>query len=167
MGALVVAGAVVGCGEDTPSDPFLVHDTSAGGSNSEGGAPPTDAGGAPSEPDPGLGAPCLDDAQCDDGIDCTDDVCDDEVGRCRHVPDDGLCRDDVYCDGDEVCKPDIGCVEGTPVSCSDDDTCTIDRCVESTRSCEYFPRDMDGDGDPVWNCRNGRDCDDQNPRVSS
>lgn len=138
----------------------------AGGSSAAGGAP-TDAGGAPSEPDPDLGAPCLDDEQCDDGVDCTNDACDDDVGRCRHVPDDGRCHDDVYCDGDEVCKPDTGCVEGAPVPCSDNDTCTIDRCVESTRSCEYLARDMDGDGDAVWNCRDGRDCDDQNPRVSS
>ncbi|HEY6726039.1 MAG TPA: hypothetical protein VI197_18520 [Polyangiaceae bacterium] len=166
MWGALLAVVVVGCGEETPSDPFLVHDTGAGGSSAEGGAP-TDAGGAPSEPDPDLGAPCLDDEQCDDGVDCTDDECDDEVGRCRHAPDDARCHDEVYCDGDEVCEPDIGCVEGTPVPCSDNDTCTIDRCVESTHSCEYLARDMDGDGDPVWNCRDGRDCDDQNPRVSS
>ena len=157
---------VVGCGEDTPPDPFLVHDTGAGGTGAEGGAP-TDAGGAPPQLDPDWGAPCLDDEQCDDGVDCTNDACDDEVGRCRHEPDDALCADDVYCDGEEVCEPNTGCVEGEPVACSDNDTCTIDRCVEETRSCETLARDMDGDGDTVWNCRGGGDCDDQNPRVSS
>ena len=162
----LVSAVVVGCGEDTPPDSFLVHDTTTGGSGGEAGAA-TDAGGAPLEPDPELGAPCLDDEQCDDEVDCTSDACDDDVGRCRHVPDDGQCRDDVYCDGEEICDPDRGCVEGAPVSCSDDDTCTIDRCVEATRSCEYLARDMDGDGDAVWNCRDGGDCDDQNPRVSS
>jgi len=157
---------VVGCGEDTPPDSFLVHDTGTGGSGGEAGAS-SDGAGAPSEPDPELGAPCLDDEQCDDEVDCTNDACDPEAGRCRHVPDDGRCRDDIHCDGEERCEPDTGCVEGPPVSCSDDDTCTIDRCVEATRSCEYLARDMDGDGDAVWNCRDGGDCDDQNPRVSS
>src|SRR5690606_17768262 len=63
--------------------------------------------------------------------------------------------------------PRIGCVFGEPVACSDDRTCTIDRCVEQTRSCEHTARDADGDGDGVWNCGEGGDCNDQNPRVSS
>lgn len=158
--------AVVACGESAPKDPFLVHDAGAGGTSAEGGAAgdsgePTDTG------DPQLGAPCLDDAQCDDDIDCTLDACDLEFERCRHVPDSEPCQDDTYCDGEEVCEIGVGCVEGDPVACSDDDSCTIDRCVEQSRSCEHFVRDSDGDGDGVWNCGDGGDCDDQNPRVNS
>lgn len=44
-------------------------------------------------------------------------------------------------------------------------SCTIDRCVEETHSCEHVARDADGDGDPVWNC-GGADCDDDDPAIN-
>jgi hypothetical protein len=34
---------------------------------------------------------------CDDGIDCTRDVCRDDQGRCDHTPDDKLCPDAQLC----------------------------------------------------------------------
>jgi hypothetical protein len=43
----------------------------------------------------------------------------------------------------------------------------IDTCVEATHSCTRVPRDADGDGDPIWNCPGGGDCNDTNPNVSS
>ncbi|MGC4091346.1 MAG: MopE-related protein [Polyangiaceae bacterium] len=52
------------------------------------------------------------------------------------------------------------------MACADPSTCTIDRCVESTRSCEHEPRDADGDGEAVWNC-GGSDCDDQRAEVNA
>lgn len=116
--------------------------------------------------DPTLGEPCTDEGQCNDGIPCTVDTCDATLGRCRFVPDHSRCANGVYCDGEERCEPGVGCREGEPIACSDNDTCTIDRCVEETRSCESRPRDADGDGDPVWNCQGGTDCDDENPRIS-
>jgi len=67
----------------------------------------------------------------------------------------------------EQCDPMVGCVPGAAVSCSDDDTCTIDSCNESTDSCQHEPRDADGDGDPDGNCTGGGDCDDTDPFVSS
>lgn len=117
--------------------------------------------------DPTLGGPCEDDAQCDDGIACTSDTCDSSLQRCRHSPDDTPCLDDVYCNGEEVCDPKLGCRAGPPVSCADSDPCTIDTCVEKTQSCSRVPRDADGDGDPVWNCAGGGDCNDMDPAVSS
>ncbi|HEY4159614.1 MAG TPA: MopE-related protein [Polyangiaceae bacterium] len=119
--------------------------------------------------DPTLGGPCNDDAQCDDQLDCTIDSCDLTLSRCRNRPNDALCDDGVYCNGSEVCEPRLGCRAGDPTSCSDQNSCTIDTCVESDHSCLHQPRDADGDGDPVWNCVDGGggDCDDTDPLVSS
>lgn len=117
--------------------------------------------------DPTLGGPCTDDGQCDDAVSCTTDRCDATLMRCRHTPDDSPCDDGVYCNGVEACDPRLGCGAGAPVSCSDSDSCTIDTCVETDHSCTHAPRDADGDGDPVWNCPGGGDCDDTDPSVSS
>jgi hypothetical protein len=121
---------------------------------------------AGSDVDPTLGGPCQDDGQCADGVDCTHDVCDQEIGRCRFSPDDGMCDNPRYCDGVERCDVRDGCVFGEPVACSDNSTCTIDVCVEETQSCRNEPRDADGDGDPTHNC-GGTDCDDAQPLVHS
>ncbi|HEX3850940.1 MAG TPA: putative metal-binding motif-containing protein [Polyangiaceae bacterium] len=134
----------------------------AGASYSEGGL-----NVGPDAGDPTLGGPCADDGQCVDALDCTSDTCDVALQRCRHTPDDSKCDNGVYCDGAEVCDPKLGCGAGAPVSCADSDPCTIDTCVEKTHSCSRAPRDADGDGDPVWNCPGGGDCDDTDPTVSS
>jgi hypothetical protein len=99
-------------------------------------------------------------------VDCTFDLCDAEIARCRHHPDDGGCDDGTYCNGSEVCDPSLGCRAAAVPTCSDADTCTIDTCVEATRSCRHEPRDADGDGDPVSAC-GGDDCRDDDPLVSS
>lgn len=153
------------CGDSTTASPFAPEPTASAG---EGGAAGAESG-TPTEPapDPTLGAPCSDDPQCDDGLECTIDSCDRAVSRCRHAPDHSLCADAIYCDGVEQCEPGVGCREGEPVTCSDSDTCTLDRCVEADGSCEYRARDADGDGDGVWNCEGGGDCDDTDPRVAS
>jgi hypothetical protein len=117
-------------------------------------------------PDPTLGGPCEDDGQCDDGVDCTVDSCDTTLGRCRFNPDDDNCPDPVFCDGKERCDVRAGCVSGEPVTCSDGNTCTIDRCDEATKSCSNEPRDADQDGDPTRSC-GGHDCDDDDALVSS
>ncbi|MEP7052631.1 MAG: MopE-related protein, partial [Pseudomonadota bacterium] len=107
------------------------------------------------------------DGQCDDAIDCTVDSCDEGLQRCRHTPNHQLCDDGVYCNGAEVCDPKLGCGAGPPVSCGDSDPCTIDTCIEKTHSCSRVARDADGDGDALWNCDGGGDCDDNDPTVSS
>jgi len=156
----------MGCATNTTRSPLRVDTGSeagaAGASEQEGGL-----NVGPDAGDPTLGGPCADDTQCADGIDCTTDSCDATMQRCRHVPNDAPCGDGVYCNGEEVCDPRLGCGAGSPVSCADADPCTIDTCVELTHSCSRAPRDADGDGDPVWNCVGGGDCDDTNPDVSS
>jgi hypothetical protein len=113
------------------------------------------------------GGPCLDDGQCTDGLECTDDSCDLDQRRCHFSAVDSRCADDVYCNGVELCAPGIGCRGGEPVACSDGTACTIDACDEATRACLHSPRDADGDGDPDGNCMGGHDCNDTDPAVSS
>ena len=98
--------------------------------------PPDTDGGLNVGPDAGdatLGGPCADDDQCDDGIPCTSDRCDQELQRCRHLPDDQQCAT-MRCiaHGEERCDPKLGCQAGAPVTCADSDPCTIDTCIEKT-----------------------------------
>lgn len=65
---------------------------------------------------------CIDSSQCDDGIACTEDVCD-ASGRCVSVPNDGLCPDDgVFCNGPQVCNDVLRCV-GAGNPCSNPQAC--------------------------------------------
>jgi hypothetical protein len=126
----------------------------------------SEGGDAKDGSQPNLGPPCKDDSSCDDGVDCTFDDCDETVERCRFTPDDTKCQDSVFCDGLELCDPKLGCREGTAIACDDNATCTIDTCIEASKSCTNVPRDVDGDGDPDWSCGGG-DCNDTDPAVSS
>lgn len=165
LGPLALA-LPLGCGDGSVPSPF---GPPAGGAGGEAGA--EGKAGFSLDVDAGdgvdwtLGGPCRDDGQCDDGVACTRDACDAALKRCRFTPDDDACDDGVYCNGVERCDLREGCGPGEPVACSDNSTCTIDTCVEETRSCRHEPRDADGDGEPTHNC-GGTDCDDSNPRVN-
>ncbi len=117
--------------------------------------------------DPTLGGPCTEDSECNDAIDCTFDRCDKTLSRCRNTPDDSLCADALYCNGREKCVLRVGCQPGPAVTCSDDNPCTIDKCVEATKTCTHEDRDLDGDGDPDEHCFAKRDCNDVDPNISS
>ncbi|HKO53507.1 MAG TPA: MopE-related protein [Polyangiaceae bacterium] len=163
---VVLSCMISACGNGSVQSPFHVDGGSEAGA---AGASDTDGGlnVGPDAGDPTLGGPCADDDQCDDSIPCTSDRCDQELRRCRHQPDDSQCVDRGYCAGHELCDPKLGCQSGPPVTCTDSDPCTIDTCVEKTRRCAHAPRDADGDGDAVWNCAGGGDCDDTDPSVNS
>ncbi|MFO0611298.1 MAG: MopE-related protein [Polyangiaceae bacterium] len=160
--ALAVAALTQGCNGcvETTGNPFATTASSGGAGGGLGGA----GGGTPVDPE--LGGPCIEDAQCDDLIACTFDACDQTVQRCRFKHDDSLCQDTTYCNGAERCDQKLGCVAGEPVDCGDKNACTIDTCVEPTKSCTSVPRDADGDGDPDGHC-SGKDCNDLDPNVSS
>lgn len=152
------AWTLTGC--DTAAvNPFETS-ASSGGAGGAGGA----GGGTPVDPE--LGGPCVEDAQCDDMLACTTDACDQTVQRCRFKRDDAPCQNTTFCDGTERCDQKLGCVAGEPVDCTDKNPCTIDACVEATKSCVSIPRDADGDGDPDGHC-SGKDCNDLDPNVSS
>jgi len=71
---------------------------------------------------------------CDDGVDCTEDRCDDAEG-CIHIPNSDLCDDDNPCTVDS-CKKVVGCTAAAGndnVACDDGDGCTpTDACLTGT-----------------------------------
>ena len=102
---------------------------------------------------------CDDDRDCADAIECTKDVCA-PGGFCVNAADSSLCSDGMFCNGAEVCAPDLGCRPGLPRKCSDADVCTVDYCDEQAKRCVHEPRDFDDDGEVDWHCFGGTDCDD-------
>ena len=74
-----------------------------------------------------------------DGLSCTVDACDEGADVVTHVANDSLCNDDLYCNGEESCDPDAGCVSGTPPSLTDGIACTVDECVEVDDSITHTP----------------------------
>jgi hypothetical protein len=108
--ALAIAfAAVCACGSNPRNMLVVPYDA---GTDAAGDAGADAPGDAPPDADPYLGGPCVDDAQCDDGIACTYDSCDEALGRCRNVPDDTQCQDGLYCDGHEKCVLRHGCEPG-------------------------------------------------------
>jgi len=94
---------------------------------------------------------CETSADCDDGDDCTVDLC--EVGGiCRHVPSD-----------DPACAPPE-CVTSDDCGFRDSE-CIISRCVMN--HCLLVGRDDDVDGHQLCGSSPGEyyDCDDHNPAV--
>gem|GEM_PF-5225515 len=85
----------------------------------------------------------------DDGLPCTDDVC--QAGVCVHNDDDtNACSDGVNCT-DDACV--AGACVSTPIDCSFlDGECTIGVCNESTGTCEAVSANEGGactdDGNP-------------------
>lgn len=159
-----VALCALGCGPSGAPNPFGFD---PGFIEPDAGVDAGDDGGIPEGSDPELGGPCVDDGQCDDGVPCTFDECDEELLLCRFSPDDSTCQNGLFCDGVERCFTKIGCIPGVPVGCSDPTPCTIDACDEATKTCVHIPRDADEDGDVDGHCSGGNDCDDFDPSVSS
>lgn len=90
---------------------------------------------------------CTESSQCDDEIDCTQDLC--AVGGvCRNEPLDDLCPADHRCVRGQGCL-DIEC-EG-PEDCDDGIFCTgVERCISQTCYPAEFERDCN-DGDDCTN----------------
>ncbi|MBN1773381.1 MAG: putative metal-binding motif-containing protein, partial [Deltaproteobacteria bacterium] len=173
--------AAAGCSDNDATSDGDVADTPDDGSPDEGGA--DEAGGACTTDEE-----CWDDLfcngaercaagecvagrnPCDDGIDCTRDVCSETASpRCSYEPDDAACRNGVACDGDERCVLGWGCTSSEPPDCNDDDPCTLDRCEETAGGCVHEPRDLDGDtyATTEYGCDafGGDDCDDRDEAV--
>ncbi len=89
---------------------------------------------------------------CSDGVDCTEDTCDEAIKGCTHEAKDSLCDDGIACNGAETCDISAGCLPGLTPDCDDDVECTIDRCLESSgaASCTHVPFHK--------NCDDGESC---------
>jgi len=87
----------------------------------------------------------------DDGIACTLDSCDENGDQIINLPDNSLCQNDLYCDGQEVCSESIGCHPGIPPTIDDGINCTISNCDEITDTITNTPDNSF--------CQNGEWCD--------
>lgn len=123
-------------------------------------------GAVPDPPIPDGAVLCDGPQDCDDGVDCTRDLCV-QGGYCVNAPDSSRCTDDVFCNGFERCDRVDGCTPSAPPACEDDNVCTIDTCNEARKRCDHDPRDFDSDGEADWHCAGGTDCDDFNPSTGS
>ena len=75
---------------------------------------------------------------CDDGNQCTEDICDAEVG-CIHNPKNAWCDDGIPCTTD-TCDIISGCQHTfNDASCNDHLGCTIDVCTSG--GCQNYPDD--------------------------
>ena len=68
---------------------------------------------------------------CDDGVPCTADSCDEPNDECLHAPNPNVCDDGQFCNGQETCDPVSDCQPGIP-PCKGGLACDeiIDGCVE-------------------------------------
>lgn len=75
---------------------------------------------------------------CNDGVACTTDACNEPSGTCSHTPNNGACSDGLFCNGTETCNVTLGCQAGTAPNCADSVACTTDSCNESTDTCDHI-----------------------------
>lgn len=101
---------------------------------------------------------------CNDGIGCTRDECIATTDECQNTPSNSACPEDtvcyvghgcaaaapcefdsdcggdgVYCNGEEVCVEGLCASPAGGRDCVDDNSCTIDECVESSGACGNTP----------------------------
>jgi hypothetical protein len=105
----------------------------------------------------------LDLTECNDHDPCTVDGCSAALNDCTHVPVD--CDDGVNCSAD-LCDPLTGgCMhEFGDMACDDSDPCTVDTCNLAADACHNDLMDADGDGWAPASC-GGDDCNDTDPMV--
>lgn len=93
---------------------------------------------------------CIQEApvDCTDGVECTDDFCNEATDTCDHSANDSLCDDGEFCNGKEICDAVDDCRPGVD-PCRDSAYCTEDSCVEDDDLCVNVPDDSACyDGDP-------------------
>lgn len=70
---------------------------------------------------------------CNDGVSCTSDSCNEASDSCRNQPVNARCDNGVFCDGPETCHPSRGCQPGS-------DPCPpFESCEEASRTCVSPP----------------------------
>ena len=77
---------------------------------------------------------------CDDGVSCTIDGCNEASDACESAPDDSVCDNAAFCDGAEICDLQLGCQAGS-------DPCpglTCDEGIDRCTGCTGDPQCDDG-----------------------
>ncbi len=133
-GSLVDCDDLVGCTDDSCNEDTDTCDHIANDENCADG----DFCNGDETCDPVLDCQAGIDVDCDDGVGCTDDSCNEITDSCDHSPNDALCDNGLFCDGDETCDVNFDCQPGTD-PCDDGDVCTTDVCDEPTDSCTHPP----------------------------
>ena len=97
------------------------------------------------------------DLSCDDGSACTtDDQCENSVCAGTAIE----CGDEFFCNGIEICDPELGCLEGPAPIVDDGVPCTKDLCDEEADEVVHLPQDADCDDADV--CNGNETCDMEN-----
>jgi hypothetical protein len=92
-----------------------------------------------------LGCVASEAPETDDGVDCTEDACDEELNKVTHLPIEALCDDGFLCTLD-VCTAQ-GCAHtDSDEACDDGSPCTDDTCTNGVCSHTYNKSPCD-DGD--------------------
>lgn len=69
---------------------------------------------------------------CDDGVTCTNDSCDEATDQCVNTPDDTICDNGLFCDGDEFCDLLFDCQPSTGDPCA---AVAGLKCSETSNTC--------------------------------
>ena len=94
----------------------------------------------------------IDEVDCDDGNECTKDICGGESGCAYEALNGDECLDGDICTVADHCEEGV-CV-GQALNCDDDNPCTEDACQPYTGECISLPN-LDGGC-----CEKDEDCDD-------
>jgi hypothetical protein len=109
---------------------------------------------------------------CNDGVACTIDSCDNGLATCVHTADDGACDDGLFCNGAETCDVALDCQSAIAPDCDDGVACTVDSCDNGLATCVHTADDGACDDgsfcngaetcNAVLDCQSGPvpDCDD-------
>lgn len=65
---------------------------------------------------------------CNDGVACTTDACNESTDSCTNTANNAACDDGLFCNGSETCSVTLGCQAGT-------NPCGAEACNESTDTC--------------------------------
>ena len=96
---------------------------------------------------------CIDDADCDDSNNCTDDSC--VSGSCVYTNNSDPCDDSNACTENDMCSD--GSCQGTAIDCSDGNICTDDDCDPSS-GC-FYTNNTDPCDDGIY-CNGSDTCSD-------
>jgi hypothetical protein len=89
----------------------------------------------------------------DDGVGCTDEVCDEATQACVSRANDEHCDDGSFCNGFETCDPVLDCQPASgEVACAGDGIdCTVESCDELLKGCRRIPDDFACDDEVFCN----------------
>jgi hypothetical protein len=72
----------------------------------------------------------------DDGVACTDDLCDETTDKVVHTPVDSRCSDNDVCNGVETCDPSTGCTNPDDLVCNNGQFCDGEETCDAIAGCQ-------------------------------